>query len=672
MEEVKGIKKSKLNLPSVPQPPCRRLRVFSFDPLLSYRMETHEINEVTIELPWEKDIQIGPVDDYLEVIDHDPASQCFYAPVDLNDMNLLAQDGLPPSEGNPQFHQQMVYAVARKTIQHFEKALGRRVLWSLRQEKDIQKDDKRFVRHLSIFPHALREANAYYSPTKKALLFGYFPASSTDPGENLPGGIVFTCLSYDIIAHETTHALLDGLHRRFIEPSNIDAWPLHEGFSDIVALFSHFTHPDVLYHQIAQTRGDLERQNLLGGLAYQFGQAIGRYGALRSAIGEVDQKTKEWKPKTPDPKKILCTTEPHDRGSILVAAVFHAFLSVYKWRIADLLRISTGGSGVLPPGECHPDLIKRLAGEASATAHDILQICIQALDYCPPVDVDFGDYLRALITADAELVKNDTFNYRLALIEGFRRWGIYPHDVRNLSVESLKWHEPTENENQQFLKVFQSPEHLHGLVPDWELTTDSRKIFEQTRKSQWMLHEWFVSEEASGAREVANIILDKNAPRTIYRDDQGIPLLEVHSVRPAVRVGRDNKTMVELIIEMTQRRKGYYDKKIQLDMDRGKSTLVTPDFIFRAGCTLILDPNTARVKYCVYKKIYDEDDNDNRLEKMRKIMTGEMDQSLRSTYFGDPYRTYFKQLSAEDMDSGKGEVLEPFRLLHSSFEKEEG
>ena len=33
-----------------------------------------------------------------------------------------------------------------------------------------------FVRRLRIYAHALRERNAYYSPDKKALLFGYFPA----------------------------------------------------------------------------------------------------------------------------------------------------------------------------------------------------------------------------------------------------------------------------------------------------------------------------------------------------------------------------------------------------------------------------------------------------------------------------------------------------------------
>jgi serine/threonine protein kinase len=39
----------------------------------------------------------------------------------LDDPDVLAQDGLAPSEGNPQFHQQMAYAVAMTTIRNFER-----------------------------------------------------------------------------------------------------------------------------------------------------------------------------------------------------------------------------------------------------------------------------------------------------------------------------------------------------------------------------------------------------------------------------------------------------------------------------------------------------------------------------------------------------------------------
>src|SRR5262249_56835879 len=90
-----------------------------------------------------------------------------------------------------------------------------------------------------IYPHPRGDATAYYSPKKRALLFGSFPASLSDPGHNLPGGTVFTCLSHDVVAHETTHALLDGLHRRFIEPTSFDTPAPPEGFADLVAPFHH-------------------------------------------------------------------------------------------------------------------------------------------------------------------------------------------------------------------------------------------------------------------------------------------------------------------------------------------------------------------------------------------------------------------------------------------------
>ena len=119
----------------------------------------------------------GPVGDYLEVVDVDPASDCAYAPVDLNHPFVLAQDGLPRSEGNPQFHQQMVYAVAMKTISHFEEALGRPIFWSplrpwdrrsdddehakkvtrLEDGREVEDESDQFVQRLRLHPHALRE-----------------------------------------------------------------------------------------------------------------------------------------------------------------------------------------------------------------------------------------------------------------------------------------------------------------------------------------------------------------------------------------------------------------------------------------------------------------------------------------------------------------------------------
>src|SRR5688500_1201768 len=80
-----------------------------------------------------------------------------------------------------------------------------------------------------------------------------------------------------------------------------------------------------------------------------------------------------------------------------------------------------------------------LAHPASHLASQFLSICIRAVDYCPPVDLRFGEYLRALITADRDLVPDDPWHYREALITAFRRRRIYPPGVDYLSEDALLW-----------------------------------------------------------------------------------------------------------------------------------------------------------------------------------------------------------------------------------------
>ena len=596
---------------AVPAPPFRRLRGYAFDPSLSLRLDTALINEVTFRVPWE-DLAPGPVGEYVEVIDRDPASDCFYAPIELDDPHALAQDGIAPSEGNPQFHQQMGYAVSMTTIRNFEQALGRRALWSPRW--NAAKRAEEFVPRLRLYPHALREANAYYSPQKKALLFGYFPASGAGDDAHIPGETVFTCLSHDIIAHETTHALLDGMHRRFLEPTHPDVLAFHEAFADIVALFQHFTFPEVLRHQIAQTRGDLASHHLLGELAQEFGKAIGHYGALRDAIGRVNPDTQRWEPLVPDPAEYRIITEPHARGAILVAAVFDAFLTIYRARIADLLRIATGGTGVLPAGALHPDLVARLADEAAKTAQHILTMCIRALDYCPPVDLTFGDYLRAMITADADLVPDDGRNYRIGMIEAFRRRGIFPQGLRSFSEESLRWPEGVARS----LDVGALAQKLREF-PDRARYSGSREqIFETTRAARGYLHELIASGvgNVAGWERVAGLVLTPGRKLPGLEVRGGRPVFEVHALRSAQRLGPDGQMLNQVIVMITQQQR------------------VTPKvgrpFVFRGGCTLIFDLDTLRLRYCIAKSI----DDDARRAEVQHHLEASQRGSLRATYFG--------------------------------------
>jgi hypothetical protein len=594
------------------RPDTRSLRVFAFDPLAATKLETLGINQTTIPVRWE-DVEPGPVGDYLEVVDVDPATGVAYAPVDLNKPWPLSQGGLRPSEANPQFHQQMVYAVAMKTIDHFEKALGRVALWAPRLVRTRAGYESHFVRRLRVYPHALREANAYYSPDKHALLFGYFRASESDPGENLPGQTVFCCLSHDIVAHETTHALLDGLHRRFREPTNADVLGFHEAFADIVALFQHFTVPEALRDQIARTRGNLAQQSLLGQLAQQFGQGLGRYGALRDAIGSVEDG--QWKPTIPTPADYTNATEAHDRGAVLVAAVFDAFLNIYRTRSVDLLRLATQGTGVLPPGDIPHDLVNRLAQEASKTAEHVLNMCIRALDYSPPVDMTFGDYVRALITADRDLVPDDNRGYRVAFLQAFRRRGIFPEFVRNLSTESVCWDSPELD--------IDIEKGLDRMSLTWDLHTNRQGAYESSRLNAAGLNEWIKANlDEDRARSLG---FSRLPSLTVGNEDGKLSPFEIHSVRPVRRVGPDGQQRLDLVVEITQ----------SWSRPGGEK--------YRGGSTVIIDLEQKCLKYVVRKRVGQAQ----RISKQQGFRLSLADASIRSTYY-------------DDFARGR----EPFAMLH--------
>lgn len=661
---------------SIAVPPMRRLRAYAFDPSLATRTADAAVNEITIQVVFERDLKPGPVGDYLEVVDVDPASDCAYAPVDLNHPFLLAQDGLPRSEGNPQFHQQMVYAVAMKTIRHFEEALGRPLFWSplrawdgrsgdkdraekllrmdengnpvLDEQGQPEKDDsEQFVRRLRLYPHALREQNAYYSPQKRAILFGYFPAGDGDPGAEYPGGVVFTCLAHDIIAHEMTHAILDGMHVRFAEPTNPDVLAFHEAFADIVALFQRFTYSELLRDQIARARGRLDAGTLMTRLALQFGQATGRHQALRDAVGHVfeqahqrgegqwhdredegemdssgqrrvtladaarDRNDEEvrylWKRFQADPALVAQVEEPHDRGSFLVAAVFDAYLRIYEDRVADLKRIATGGTGVLPDGDLHPDLVNRMANEASKSAGHVLKMCIRAMDYVPPTDITFGEFLRGLITADSDLVPDDDRRYRVAFIEAFRKWGIYPRDVRTLSEETLRWSPPRLETAGPFPPIVLEEGFMNGLrraLFDWQPGKERHSIFGKIKDAQREIWTYFFR------------LPDSEAKRVLLGGVDTGRSFQVTNLRPARRIGPRGEFLTELVVEILQRkdalpydeeeRKAETARRRRLKDERKRRGEATePDSIpFRGGVTLIvgMEQNEIVVRYVIHKR----------------------------------------------------------------------
>lgn len=579
----------------------RYLRGYTLDPGFSTTLDTMSINNTVYRVRWENltlspdkegqvTRQLGPVGEYFEVIDIDPPSKCYYEPVDLDSIAALSQNGLQPSEGNPQFHQQFVYTIAMKILEQFEQSLGRRVIWSARRINNGLKYE--YVPRIRLYPHAIRAANAYYDTGKKAILFGYFKAALQVKGTNFPGGAVFTCLSPDIIAHEVTHALLDSVHPRFLENTNRDVPAFHEAFADIIALLQRFTINDLVISQLSATGGTMDKFNFLGELATQFGTALphGR-GALRSGIGHYTAEGK-WERRKPDPSLYQTETEAHARGAILVATFFDALIKVYNFKTADLIRIASNGSGILPEGAISPDLAKRLASEICGIANHLMNIAIRALDYCPPVDITFGEYLRALITADIEFAEADENNYRIALIDAFRSWGIFPDQVNTLSEESLQW-SAADLDNVELKALKTTADFLKDRVRDLSSINDRAEIWKRSQEIQRELHhflmednnlhslnpeqweKWLkklgITSQPLRIREMEGIKIKQNT-------NGKIPI-EIHKVRPAYRVGNQGLILEQVIVTITQ--------SITVKVDFGNG--IFQSVRFRGGSTIIFD-----------------------------------------------------------------------------------
>ncbi len=606
-------------------PTSRPLKVYAFDPSRGKTLGNH----MTVNVPFEK-LENGLSGKYIEVIDYDAANDCYYQIVELNHPSVLMQGGLEPSESDPRFHQQMVYAVASKTISIFEFALGRKIKWGFNRNLPSAKKLP-----LRIYPHGMQQANAFYSRDLKALVFGYFPASDSDPVSNLPGQTIFTCLSHDIIAHETTHALIDGQRMHFMEATSPDTLAFHEAFADIVALFQHFSFKEVLLEVIKKTGGLIYRSNISSGieveageeaisseltqsnplvqLAKQFGEAMGQRAALREALG-----TK------PNSKDIETVTEPHERGAILVAAVFDAFFTIYISRIRDLLRIAGIGGKLSADKELHPDLAERLAGEASKTAEHFLNICIRALDYCPPVDVRFGEFLRAVITADFDLVSDDPIGYRAALIDAFRLRGIRPAEVISYAEESLRWC---------------PPEDISGKI----LTCEGLKFD---------LFKPLTNEQKISNAKCLHAFADK------YRKELGLEIdpavkIQVHSFHPIHRVGPSGQLKMEAVVELIQQEEVLIDP---LDPGMGKMT-------FYGGVTLIVDLSADKegeVRYAIRKKLDLGGEQNERLQ-------------LQRNFFKDSATRYSLNVYSKDIDinlptkSAKGKKGLSFDMVHRGY-----
>ena len=210
-----------------------------------------------------------------------------------------------PEENPHMFDAVHTFAVVRQVVTIFERALNR---VGNEEAFSWQWGDQ----PIKVFPRAGHDINAYYSRTEQALRFFYFH-SNTDEKQPL----VFTCRSYDIIAHEVGHAVLDALRPGYLTSGNPQAGGLHESFGDLTAIFTMLAQMDVCEAIIAESKANLHAKSFFPAVAEQFGEALyGHRLGLRNADNDL--------------KLSDVSNQVHDLSQVFTGAIYDILADMFE------------------------------------------------------------------------------------------------------------------------------------------------------------------------------------------------------------------------------------------------------------------------------------------------------------------------------------------------------
>jgi len=372
-----------------------RVRILPKDPLVAHE---EDLWPVEIDLPCATPGS-GPCGPHAVVIDCDTSGRLVHAPARLlrnRSFDGIARLSRAKILDNPHFHQVNVWAIVERTLAMIEDPylLARAVPWASRHGR------------LVLMPHAFDRKNAYYDAALGALLFGSFDADD--------GRRIHTCLSHDIVAHELGHAILDGLKPLYSEVTSVQCAGFHEYFGDAVAMMSSLATRETAR---VVTRGGPERldaHNVVSAIASEFGAAVRNLPQARANLRGA------WNRRSVG--DLRASSDAHDWSEVLTG-VYYDLLSHLYPRIRRQLEQQNGAAAARGKREYYA--MRALSRAATITAG----VMFRGLDYCPPVDLRYDEYARAVLRADAVAYPLDDLGLRKTLAGLFRARGIRPrHD----------------------------------------------------------------------------------------------------------------------------------------------------------------------------------------------------------------------------------------------------
>ncbi len=191
----------------------------------------------------------GPRDRYLEVVDGNvsPDSNGDFIREDYTDEEIDAVHA---------------FAVARLTIDLWEKAVGKKIVWPWNRFFNFEKLELRLYS---------KSKGARYSRDSQWISLGFW-----GPGER------FVCKSFDVVAHETTHAIIESIIPDLERTNSTEGRAVVESLCDTVPILMQMRIKEFFDAATGGTKKNLRVRNNISEFGEGYGS--GNVDGVRSAL----------------------------------------------------------------------------------------------------------------------------------------------------------------------------------------------------------------------------------------------------------------------------------------------------------------------------------------------------------------------------------------------------